>query len=291
MLGMPFAAPANHFDDALKYGYRGWRGATLGVSRMVTRFTGASALNDHLIKHYALYKPMGKSLNLVGQFLGGGHGAQGQFLDWSGKAIGRFAITANEKSAAFTGLLRNITPTERILGRSISGSEIASQMRTVRHTLPSTIMSAGRQMSAWENVRTALTGRSSAIESAIRGTFHVGQIGDDAAALISRSVSRRVGLAGTMGLVVKPMLGALNVVMITQLAFKGGEALGRLGVNVTNAIRQQALAIPRLDMGGDITSFQTGLASTERQRAIQAIQGGMYNARMAIGNEAAYLHQ
>jgi hypothetical protein len=74
------------------------------------------------------------------------------------------------------------------------------------------------------------------------------------------------------------------------MAFKGAQTLGHVAVGVNKQIQHISMGIPNLEMGGDISNFQTRLAVTERQRAVQAIQGNMYNARVAIGNEASMMH-
>jgi len=165
------------------------------------------------------------------------------------------------------------------------------------------LIGAAGGMNFFSNARMAVTGRpteamvdavaravgsSSTLEAQLTNTPMIPR---ETARKLASSASRRIGAWQAATGITKPMLGAWNVVTLTSLAFAGGEKLGRLGMQAMNTIREAALAIPRLDMGGDISSFQTGLAVTERQRAIQAIQGGMYNARMAIGSEAMYMHR
>ena len=81
-----------------------------------------------------------------------------------------------------------------------------------------------------------------------------------------------------------------------NLALFGG-MVGNLAMGATRAIGEASwrmrmnTRIPALEFGGGVDPFQQQGSMTERQRAIQAIQGSHLNARTAMGNEARLLHQ
>jgi len=99
----------------------------------------------------------------------------------------------------------------------------------------------------------------------------------------------------TSGAVLKYMglrtMGALSTVFTTALVFDVAATVGYGAVVGANALASKLGATNYLDFGaGDFRIAQSSGASTERQRALQAIQAHNLNARRFIGNEAAMMH-
>jgi len=199
-------------------------------------------------------------------------GPQKQFMS-GGKPMGSFGLSVSERAA-----IKDLWPKGKITKGKID-------YPTVFNRVNERIIQASERMTLRQSITGMATGSNALIDKIARE-----ELGKKGASLLSGATTRRASMAAFAGVGLKPLLGIWNVATVGLIAAQVGEGVVRVGMHAMKSIQQYSMGIPRLDMGGDVSSFHTGLATTERQRAIQAIQGGMYNARMAIGNEAAFLH-
>ena len=286
-LGMPAAMPAEHLDQVARYGFRGWRGLTWGYSNVAARYTGLQALHGKLLNRPA-YQPIGRLAGLAGQVLGGGQGPEGQFM-LGGKPIGMVKI-----NRATTSAIREILERELAENTAVSSYKYMPTTKNVMNVATrarEAAVSYAEKMTLRESVHGMVTGSSAgmtrAIYESLGGNVQAGKI----APVVSKAATRGASAAAFMSLGVKPLLGVWNVLTILGLTYAGAKKLGQASVNTIRTLQHAQMSIPRLDMGGDITAFRTGLALTERQRAVKAIQNNMYNARIALGNEASLVHR
>ena len=274
-LGMPLAMPSHHLDQVARYGFRGWRGALYGQGRGITD-PGVNRLKAYAGKNTIQGWGARKALFLE-QVLGGGRGSYDQIMGrgaFGPKAVGAFGLTISEQAAI----------TETIKASKTQHYTKATAHNAVRK-ITAGVIQTSESMTLGESITGIVTGRNAKMGQALGSV-----LGSSGVKLSAGSMTRRASLAAFAGVGLKPLLGIWNVATIGLIAAQVGEGVVRMGMHAMKSIQQYSMGIPRLDMGGDVSSFHTGLATTERQRAIQAIQGGMYNARMAIGNEAAFLH-
>ena len=115
---------------------------------------------------------------------------------------------------------------------------------------------------------------------------------------VARDVSRRVAsnfvtsarLAG-IGKIMGGVLPVVNTVLLAKLAIDLAGWTGRGVGGVLGSISRTAstgiAGIRGVEFGGSTQMFQTGMAMTERQRAMEAISRSSVNGRFMLGNEAA----
>lgn len=106
---------------------------------------------------------------------------------------------------------------------------------------------------------------------------------------IQRGISRAAMISG-VGRIAGGVLPVLNTLFLSKLAIDVagavGQGLGTLAGGMTRGVMEAVRAARGTEFSGSIEAFQTGAAITERQRALQAIQGSSLNARSYFGNEA-----
>lgn len=99
-----------------------------------------------------------------------------------------------------------------------------------------------------------------------------------------------LGRAGLIkaGSVINPIM---NAILVAQAVAFTAETVFK-GIRATSDVINRAVEkVYNLELGGELTrGFMTGQAATERQRAMQAIQGSHLSGRRFLGNEAAMVH-
>lgn len=292
--GLPLTVSKGTYQNFARYGLRGWRGATFGLSGIVTSplVKGSEAIAKRT--SWRGYRNIHGSINFFHQFMSGGSGPQGQITLLSGKS--------------FLGPL-SLTPGERAIADQMRRTGLVASRSVYRGMM----MSAGQRLGLGESLAAALgfTGRA---EQTLHKQMLAGLVGDTTdnyaryhatrvnriatnqvakqqmGGLVSKASAWKLGSSRVLSTVGAPLLGTLNTFFIMDLAFKAGELGGQLLGATAHALRNVSENISRLEMGGPVVSFQTGAAITERQRAVQAIQMNQLNARQAIGQEARFLH-
>ena len=99
-----------------------------------------------------------------------------------------------------------------------------------------------------------------------------------------------MGRAGLImaGRVVNPIM---NIILAAQVISFAAETTFKGIRATTEAINRAAERVYSLDLGGELSrGYLTAGAATERQRALQAIQGSHLAGRRFLGNEASLLH-
>lgn len=302
--GMPMAVPVSAYQNMARYGFRGWHGLTYGLSKPLTsRIEGWSTRT--LARHPG-WAPGHSALNIVTQVFSGGHGVNNEVIGLSGRPWGKFAFSRSERLNMLRALHKPGTGWQTTSARSggmmFEGGGAANSIyrRMMMSNMPSTFLGMSENMSLRQSLGMLFRGASSEgaglISQQAAKAAGSGVVAQNMAAKSIRSAGvggafRRLGFARAASLVAAPVFGVLNTVFIAKLAYD----LGKTGVTVAGlgakAIRSHMLGIPNVDFGGgDMSAFQTGLAQTERQRAVQAIQTSVYNARTAIGQEASMMH-
>jgi hypothetical protein len=97
----------------------------------------------------------------------------------------------------------------------------------------------------------------------------------------------RAGLVWA-GRVMNPLM---NTVLVAQVAAFIGETAFKSIRATSEVINRASERAYNLELGGELTrGFLTGSATTERQRALQAIQSSHLSGRRFLGNEAEMSH-
>lgn len=267
-------SPSSHASMAmwrLQYSPQMWLGATTGQFKW-----GGSMLIGGGIPKSFLQGVSGqigdkyggrfakKGLNIVGNFIGGW---EGNLIDTGTQRLmreGGYNLFSRGGRAGLRGAYESsIYTTAR--GRMVRDAEIA-----LRATGPTTTA----------QVKSAMYGS--------RGM--VGEIETKAMQYANREASRLVSKNVTRLLALKVMGGA-NVVLTTAMLADLAANVAYGGIVATNALAQRLSTSNLLDMTSGANIVGAYGASTERQRALQAIQANNLNARRFIGSEGAMMHQ
>jgi len=118
----------------------------------------------------------------------------------------------------------------------------------------------------------------------------LGGAADPAQLAAGRGLFRKAAgqtLLGGIGRVMYPVTIGMNFALVADIGITLGSAAGRAATGVINKLG----AHNELDFGTGVYAASAFRASTtERQRALKAIQRNNLNARRAIGGEASLLH-
>jgi hypothetical protein len=295
-MGMPGAVPSNAYSQIARYGIRGWKGMTWGLSNIPSSAIGS--MSRRVLARYPSWQPVHQAGSVIAQVFGGGRGPGGAIVGFGGnRNLFQFGLGQKERTAIAEFLFKqgigkvhsfysgfgNFTPI---------GTYNVSAIQGTFGRVTRSLLAAGEEMGLGESFTTMLTGSSARLEAAASSAIGLPNAAGRGALMqqLSKAGARGLGASRFIGLTARPLLGALNAIFVAQMAFKGAQTVGHIAMGVNRQIQHLSMGIPNLEMGGDISQFQTQLAATERQRAIQAIQGSMYNARIAIGNEASMMH-
>jgi hypothetical protein len=234
-MGMPGAVPTHAYSQISRYGVRGWKGMTWGLSNIPGRIIGSGS--RRVLAKYPSWQPVHNVGSTLGQILGGGKGAGGAIVGFGGNPhLFQFALGTAEKTAIAESLFNQGVSRSAAFHRGLAVRAMdVGVVQGAHNRVVKSMLAAGESMGLRESFSTMLTGRSSTLEVAVGQA--IGYKPDQQVnQLVSRAGARNIGASRFLGLAARPMLGALNAIFVAQMAFKGAQTLGHVAVGVNKQI-------------------------------------------------------
>jgi len=265
-------SPSSHASMAmwrLQYSPKMWLGATTGQFK----WGGSMLIGGGIPKGFlqGVSSRIGdryggraakKGLNLMGNVIGG----------WEGNFVDPLAQSMMKERGY------------NVFSRS--GSTAFREMHQTRSYYRAMLETGWRKEPIWNSANQAWSRKTAAgaIEYADEAAMAAGRkiLGEKTMSAASSQLWRLRALK---------IMGGANVVLTTALLADIAANLAYGGVVATNALAQRLSTSNLLDMTSGANVVGAYGASTERQRALQAIQANNLNARRFLGSEGAMMHQ